>query len=300
MAARVAVVGSFNVDHVWVAASLPRPGETLAGTYRSGPGGKGFNQAVAAMRAGASTDFVCALGDDAGGSLARALASDDGIALHVLRSDAPTGTAGIFVGEGGGNSIVIGPGANAALTPAFVDAQRAVIAQAAVVVAQLESPLDAVVHALRLARGAGVATVLNPAPANVAVPAELLALVDVLTPNETEFAALLRAHADEHLDAGTVAGLDDDALHALCRRLLPGGTVVVTLGAAGCFVSHAGSALLVENGSHYHGGPSIAACPMTPSSPRRPAAPVRPPRQPAWPAHASLPSMARTSPRPQA
>jgi ribokinase len=243
MAGRVAVVGSFNVDHVWVAASLPQPGETLAGTYRSGPGGKGFNQAVAAARAGAATDFVCALGDDAGGALARALADDDGMALHALRSDAPTGTAGIFVGDGGGNSIVIGPGANAALTPVFVDAQRAVIAQAAVVVAQLESPLDAIAHALRLARESAATTVLNPAPANVAVPARLLALADVLTPNETEFAALLHAHAGERIDAKTIAALDDAALHALCRRLLPHGTVVVTLGAAGCFVSHAAQTL---------------------------------------------------------
>ncbi|GHA88993.1 ribokinase [Cognatilysobacter bugurensis] len=238
MTGRVAVVGSFNVDHVWVAASLPRPGETLAGDYRSGPGGKGFNQAIAAARAGAPTDFICALGDDAGGALARALAHDDGIALHDMRSDAPTGTAGIFVGEAGGNSIVIGPGANAALTPAFVDAQRAVIARAAVVVVQLESPLDAITQALRIARGAGAVRVLNPAPANVAVPAELLALADVITPNETEFAALLDAHAGERIDATAIAALGDDTLHALCRRLLPHGTVVVTLGAAGCFVSH--------------------------------------------------------------
>lgn len=243
MAGRVAVVGSFNVDHVWVAASLPRPGETLAGTYRSGPGGKGFNQAVAAARAGAATAFVCALGDDAGGALARALADDDGIALHALRSDAPTGTAGIFVGADGGNSIVIGPGANAALTPGFVDAQRAVIAQAAVAVAQLETPLDAVARALGLARDAGAVTVLNPAPANVAVPAGLLALANVLTPNETEFSALLQAHTGERVEAGTIASLDDDTLHALCRRLLPHGSVVVTLGPAGCFVSHAAHAL---------------------------------------------------------
>ena len=73
-AAGVVVVGSFNVDHVWHCATLPRPGETLAGTYASGPGGKGFNQAVASARAGGATTFVCALGEDAGAQLARALA----------------------------------------------------------------------------------------------------------------------------------------------------------------------------------------------------------------------------------
>lgn len=250
MAGRVAVVGSFNVDHVWVAASLPRPGETLAGAYRSGPGGKGFNQAVAAARAGASTDFVCALGDDAGGALARSLAEADAIAVHALSSDVPTGTAGIFVGADGGNSIVIGAGANAALTPAFVAGRRGVIAQSAVVVAQLESPLDAITQALLLAREVRAMAVLNPAPANVAVPAVLLELADVLTPNETEFAALLHAHVGERVDDTAVASLDDATLHALCRRLLPHGTVVITLGAAGCFVSHAAQELRGDADAH--------------------------------------------------
>ena len=69
---KVVVVGSFNVDHVWTTAALPRAGETLSGEYATGPGGKGFNQAVAARRAGADTAFVCALGDDAGGPVASA------------------------------------------------------------------------------------------------------------------------------------------------------------------------------------------------------------------------------------
>ena len=78
---RVVVVGSFNVDHVWWCDALPQPGETRAGRYATGPGGKGFNQAVAAARAGASTRFLCALGDDAGAALARSLAQADGISL---------------------------------------------------------------------------------------------------------------------------------------------------------------------------------------------------------------------------
>jgi ribokinase len=244
---RVTVVGSFNVDHVWTAAALPRPGETLSGDYRSGPGGKGFNQAVAAARAGAPTSFVCALGEDVGGQLARMLAASDGIDLRDESSDEPTGTAGIFVGRDGANSIVIGPGANAALTAAFVNAQSDVITQAEVAVAQLETPLDAVAQALRLARGAGTTTVLNPAPANVAVPAELLMLADVLTPNETEFAALLRAQGGPAMDADSLAALDHATLHAACRGLLPHGTVVMTLGAAGCFVSHCAGLLRGDN-----------------------------------------------------
>src|SRR5690606_27551610 len=112
---RVVVAGSFNVDHVWHCAALPRPGETLAGEYSTGPGGKGFNQAVAAALAGADTTFVCALGDDDGGRLARRLAATHGIDLRAAPAAAATGTAGIYVGDDGGNSIVIGPGANAAL-----------------------------------------------------------------------------------------------------------------------------------------------------------------------------------------
>lgn len=236
---RVVVVGSFNVDHVWTVAVLPRPGETLTGHYHSGPGGKGFNQATAAARAGADTCFVCALGGDTGGQLARALAGADGIDLREATSTEPTGTAGIYVDAAGRNSIVIGAGANATLSPAFVDQQAAPISAAAVVLAQLESPVHAVRAAFIHARQAGVMTLLNPAPADAAAPAELLSLTDVITPNETEFCAQLAAHRGEQLDADTLTALDDAQLHASCRQLLPHGSVVITLGAAGCLVSHA-------------------------------------------------------------
>jgi len=247
---RVVVVGSFNVDHAWHPPALPRPGETVAGHYATGPGGKGFNQAVAAARAGAPTEFVCALGDDAGGALARALAGDDRIALHAAPASAPTGTAGIFVDAKGRNSIVVGAGANAELDRAFVEARAAVFAGAAVVLVQLESPVAAVVAALQAGRANRATTILNPAPAPVlgadAVGA-LLAGADLLTPNESEFATLLGVlklvPPDRDLSGEQVAGMDDASLHALCRRLLPHRTVVVTLGAAGAFVSHADGVL---------------------------------------------------------
>jgi len=247
---RVVVAGSFNVDHVWRCTTLPRPGETLAGTYASGPGGKGFNQAVAAARAGADTTFVCALGDDAGAQLARALATADGIDLRDQRSTRPTGTAGIYVDADGRNSIVIGPGANEDLDPGFVAVQRDVIANAGVVLVQRESPAAAVAEALRLGREGGAVTVLNPAPANATVDAALLALADIATPNETEFAALLAAHLGERIDPDGVAAMDDATLHALCRRLLPQGTLVVTLGAAGAFVSHPDGAWRGDEAAH--------------------------------------------------
>ncbi|MEQ4575332.1 MAG: PfkB family carbohydrate kinase, partial [Gammaproteobacteria bacterium] len=87
----VVVVGSFNVDHVWRCETLPAPGATIAGRYSTGPGGKGFNQAVAAARAGARTTFVCSLGDDAGGAMARGLAAQDGLLLAAEPSGEPTG-----------------------------------------------------------------------------------------------------------------------------------------------------------------------------------------------------------------
>lgn len=235
----VVVIGSFNIDHVWSLPELPRPGETRSGTYRTGPGGKGFNQATAAARAGAATTFICALGSDAGGTLARSLATGDGIDLRAETVDAPTGTAGIYVDHGGLNSIVIGPGANARLSPRHIQAQADALSTARVVLAQMESPLDAVVAGFTAANAAGALAMLNPAPADALVPASLLARCDLITPNESEFCAQLACHCGEHLEADGLAGLGDDRLHALCRRLLPHGTVVITLGAAGCFASHA-------------------------------------------------------------
>ena len=249
--AQIVVVGSFNVDHVWRCATLPQAGATLAGEYASGPGGKGFNQAVAAARAGAATVFVCALGDDAGGNWARELAAADNINLRAQHGPASTGTAGIFVDAQGRNSIVIGAGANAQLTPDFIAAQATIIATAGVVLAQLESPTPAIAQALSLGRQAGATTVLNPAPANADTTLELLALTDILTPNETEFAALLARHANTRIDADTVATSDDARLHALARKLLPHGSVVLTLGAAGLFVSHPETALRGDEAAHY-------------------------------------------------
>lgn len=248
---RVVVVGSFNVDHVWRCESLPAPGATLSGEYTTGPGGKGFNQAMAARRAGADTVFVCALGSDAGGQLARALAAADGIDLRDEASDAPTGTAGIFVGADGRNSIVIGPGANATLSIAHVEAQASTIRDARVLLAQLESPIDVIARALRTAREHGIPSVLNTAPANAPSTGELLALADVLTPNESEFASLITHHTAMAIPAEAVATAGDDALHVMCRALHPKGSVVITLGAMGSFVSHADDAMRGDDAARY-------------------------------------------------
>ena len=248
---RVAVVGSFNVDHVWRVPTLPQPGATLSGDYASGPGGKGFNQAMAARRAGADTSFVCALGGDLGAQLARALCVADDIDLRDAQSAAPTGTAGIYVDAQGRNCIVIGAGANAALETGFVACALDEIEDMAVVLVQLESPAEAIACALGHGRAAGATTILNPAPANAAVAGYLLELADILTPNETEFAALLGRHVGERIEADAIASLDQARLHALCRALGHVSTVVVTLGASGCFVSHPESNLRGDEAACY-------------------------------------------------
>ncbi|KRG74861.1 ribokinase [Stenotrophomonas chelatiphaga] len=254
MSSNVVVVGSFNVDHVWRCEALPAPGATIAGRYSTGPGGKGFNQAVAARRAGAQTTFVCALGEDAGGAMARGLAAQDGFTLSAEASTEPTGTGGIYVDARGRNTIVIGPGANAALSIGFVQQQQALLAGAKVVLVQLESPVETIEAALAVAREAGVTTVLNAAPADAPSSIGLLKLADVITPNETEFAALLSRHVGERVDPNDVAALDGASLHALCRKLVGSGTVVVTLGAVGVFVSHDEDTLRGDSQPYYRVG----------------------------------------------
>lgn len=233
----VVVIGSFNVDHVWRGATLPQPGETRAGHYASGPSGKGFNQAMAAARCGADTHFLCALGDDDAAGIAARLAASNGIALHEQLADAATGCAGIFVDAAGRNQIIVAAGANACLDAAHVQTHASLIASSRVVLAQCETPTDATLAAFALARRHGARRLLNPAPADADVTRALLDACDLLLPNESEFAALVARHLGEDIPIGDVANLAPDRLHALCRRLLPHGEVIVTLGSAGVLAS---------------------------------------------------------------
>lgn len=249
--ARVLVIGSYNQDHVWSTDALPVPGATRLGSYSGGPGGKGFNQAVAAARAGAETIFLTSLGDDAPASQARMLATGEGIDLRdEVHVDLPSGAAGIFVDSEGRNVIVVAAGANAALTPAFVNAQADAFALSRVLLAQLEVQPDAILRALQMARNSGAIAILNPAPANAETTEELLDSADILTPNETEFAALLERHRGTVIDADGLAQRPDADLHSLCRTLAAA-TCVVTLGAQGVFVSHPDHARRGDAASHY-------------------------------------------------
>lgn len=238
MKPQVVVVGSFVQDLTWRCAEFPRPGETVVGEFVTGPGGKGSNQAVAAGRAGAATHFIGAVGRDAFAADARRFYRENAIgATFVEKTAHPTGTAGILVSAAGQNEIVVALGANAALARGDID--PALIAGARVVVVQLESNLRTAAHVLRLARRAGVRTVLNPAPMRPDFDPALLRLVDVLIPNETEFTTLVnRIPASGRTDftETELARLAPAELHALARTLgVP--AVIVTLGARGCLVS---------------------------------------------------------------
>ncbi|SCG55552.1 ribokinase [Micromonospora echinaurantiaca] len=220
MTAEVVVVGSTNLDLVVTAPQLPRPGETVLGeNFRTVPGGKGANQAVAAARAGAACGFVGAVGDDEFGAQLRASLVAAGVDVRGLRTvPGPSGVALIAVDRDAENFIVVAPGANGELTDLGVD-DRAAIAAADVLLLQLEVPLPTVVAAAGLARAEGTTVVLNAAPA-APLPAELLDLVDVLVVNEHEAAVVAGVFADE-------PPVLVDALLELVPR------VVLTLGARG-------------------------------------------------------------------
>ena len=225
MKGHVVVLGSVNADLVLRCTALPLPGETVHGRdFRTLPGGKGANQAIAAARLGASVAFIGCVGDDDFGRTAQFVLAGEGVDtshLHVVAGTA-TGVAMILVDDAGQNSIALAAGANAALTTDHVDAA------APLFVCQLESPLDVVRHAIGRARAAGVPVLLNPAPAQ-ALPAALLADVDVLVPNETEAALLV--------------GSDLDPTAAATRlRALGPATVLLTLGADGLQVDTDGLA----------------------------------------------------------
>ena len=231
MTAKIVVVGSFNADLTSYLARMPKPGETVHGDrFVTGAGGKGSNQAVAAARLGAEVTFIGRVGADVFAELAYEIWDAEGVNRDFVSRDDEyaTGVAPILVDSSGENMIVVVLGANTRLTAADIDAARARIAAADVLVTQLEVNLDMVGYALETAKQLGVTTILNPAPA-AAIPQTLIDLADYLTPNETELETLSASAGD---------------FAAAARSLLtrPDQTAVVTLGAQGAqIVSNAES-----------------------------------------------------------
>lgn len=229
---KVAVVGSYGVGMTMRMPRLPVGGETLlGGTFSSGHGGKGSNQAVAARRLGAEVSFLTAVGDDNLGREARELWAGEGVdASSVVTTDAATMVGMILVEPSGENRIVIATGALDHLRPEHVETFRPSIASADIVVVSLEIPLDTATAALRVAREEGVRTLLNPAPAQP-ISVEVWPLVDVATPNRTEAAILLGLDPEPDESAETLA----ERLHALGAD-----TVVLTQGSHGALIHDVG------------------------------------------------------------
>ncbi len=237
--AQVVCIASWNADLV---SRIPRPlarGETLmAGAFSIGPGGKGSNASVACARQGARVAVIARIGNDDFGRMALSLWAREGIATeHVAVAEGESsGVAQILVYDDGDNSIAVAPGAGAGLGAAQVQAAAATLRAARVVMASCEVPLAATLEAFRLARAAGVATLLNPAPA-MPLPDELVALCDVLTPNESELRVL--------------AGVDPSAPTAEAARVLlqrGAGAVAVTVGSRGCELHRPGQDVLALPG----------------------------------------------------
>lgn len=234
-AKKVLVIGSLNTDLVVRVNRFPREGETLIGdSFQQFLGGKGANQAVSAARLGAQVSMVGRLGVDGFGDAQIAGLEADGIDTSgILRDpEAPSGIASITVDSTGKNRIIIVPGANMRCGVEDVDAARDRIAEADILLLQLEIPVESVARAIQIAAEVGTPVILNPAPAQAVDPA-LLANVDYLTPNEVEAEQLTGISVKSPVDAGRAAA-----------QLLSYGVggVVITLGERGAVVVEKGGA----------------------------------------------------------
>ncbi len=225
----IVILGIFVADTTYRADRQPKLGETILGkSFVLGPGGKGSNQSGAAAKAGGAdgrVHFITRLGDDAFADIARGTWARAGVIPEVvIDADSYTGAAFIFIEDAtGDNAIIVAAGAAGRVSPQDVEAKADLIRSAAVFVTQLEQPIEAALRGLQIARAAGVATILNPAPA-APLSDNMLALCDYLTPNESE-AELLTGLPVTNLEQAKAAA---DAL--LSRGV---GAVVMTLGAQG-------------------------------------------------------------------
>lgn len=230
---KLVVLGSVNADHVLQVPSFPRPGETLHGrNYQVIAGGKGANQAVAAARLNADIGFIACVGDDSFGINIRENFRMDGIDITAVKMEpnCPTGIAMIQVSDSGENSICLSAEANAKLTAAAIEPDLERIRQADYLLMQLETPLCGIEKAAQVAKDANTVVILNPAPARV-LSDELLACVDMITPNETEAEVLTGITVTDAQSAQQAANI----LHDKGIK-----TVMITLGAKGVWLSQDG------------------------------------------------------------
>jgi ribokinase len=228
--ASILVVGSVNMDLVVRTREMPAPGETVLGDdFRTNPGGKGANQAVAAARLGATVQMIGCVGEDDFGRVLRANLEQEGVDVaHVRQTDmAASGAAVIVVDQQGENSIVVASGANYRVTPDDIFSRERLFAEADVVLLQLELPLPTVRAAIDVARRNHTKTILDPAPVPKSFPDELCD-VDIISPNVPE-AQLLTGHQaiEERVDKLVASRLIDRGAKAAVLKLGSRGSLVV-------------------------------------------------------------------------
>lgn len=236
--ASIVVIGSSNTDMIVKSDHLPLPGETvLGGKFTTAPGGKGANQAVAAARLGGDVTFVAKVGEDQFGDAAIDNYQKDGInTQYVTRSaGSASGVALILVDGKGENSIAVASGANADLSIKDIDDASDKIRSASIVLMQLESPMDTVLYAAKMASQAGAAVILNPAPA-ATLPEEMYSYLYAVTPNETESEILTG-----------VKVVDEESARKASEVFISRGVkkVVITLGSKGAFVNDGEASYMV-------------------------------------------------------
>ncbi len=227
----IVIVGSINADLVATVEHIPLTGETITGSsFRIHPGGKGANQAVSVARLGYPVKMIGRLGNDAYGELLKSHLKDAGVdTTSVQTAEGSSGTALILVSSAGENCIVVIPGANALVTAADIDANLATIREAGMVLAQLEIPIETVVHLAEVCSREGIPLMLDPAPA-VTLPRKLLESVTWFTPNETEAAFFVR-----DLAISAPSGSSSEIATAL--KAAGPKAVVLKLGAQGAFLN---------------------------------------------------------------
>jgi ribokinase len=261
---KVVVIGSSNTDMIIKLDKIPAPGETvIGGEFSTAAGGKGANQAVAAARAGGDVTFIACVGDDMFGQQAiDGFVSDQIDVKYIVKDEkAASGVAFIFVDKKGENSIAVASGANFELTPDHIAQFEDAIRGADILVMQLETPVDTITAAAKVAKENGVRVILNPAPAQP-LDDELLGNVSILTPNEGEAELLTGVKVEDESSAEKAAGiLLDKGLEA----------VLITLGPRGVFVSTRETSKMVSGftveavdttaaGDVFNGACSVALC----------------------------------------
>ena len=228
----ISILGIFVADLVFFGEKIPVEGETILGkNFVIGPGGKGSNQAVAAVKAGAKTFFISKIGDDQFGSMATEIYENSGVDYSnvIISKDHSTGAAGILVNEGtGANAINVFPGAAGAITIEDIDKAEEAIKNSSIFLTQLEAPKDVVTYALIKAHSLNVKTILNPAPA-AEIDESLFSMIDYFTPNETEASFYVDHNVETHEDA------DKAAMQLLEKGIK---NVVITLGEKGAFFAN--------------------------------------------------------------